>query len=129
MRKANIKRVNKGVNIKLFAVLVIVVCIFLMATIKVNGNDKTVKDKNYYAAFEKTFTEVIKANLKEEGYINCGINVSCVIKPYSDREYKVRIHHNRISMLDENEKSILLSKLDSITFPYEECNIKYEFFD
>lgn len=109
-------------------IMSMIVMVLALCSVTVQGKENKEKnDKAYYRQLEDTFTEVIRNTLTKDGYTNCGITVNSISKLGEDREYTVMIHHHLISDMNDDEREQLLSKLETITYPYEDCLVSYEF--
>lgn len=116
---------KKGFGIlTILLVLVIIFCV--KGTVMSKENDERAKQNHYFAALEQDYLERTRQLLDEEGYANCGINLTRVTYEDGRREYTVLIHHRRLERLTDKEKLELESLLSRMEFQNEMCSFCYE---
>lgn len=110
--------------ITVLLVLVIIFCV--KGTVMSKGNNERAKQNHYYATLEQDYLERTRQILHEEGYENCGINLTRVTYEDGRREYTVLLHHRRLERLSVEEKIDLENMLSQIEFQNKECSFCYE---
>lgn len=115
---------------KKILILIIMIVLGMAVSINAKGNDdKNVKaaEKVYQQNLDKNLVNVVRTSLEKEGYFSCGITLSSVTKLNENKEYTVKIHHDRISNLSDDDKDMLMARLEKITYPYDKCRVNYLF--
>ena len=111
---------------KLFFTLAVIIMIgVLFFKTEAKGEEPKEADRIYYSELEDLFKDVLRAKLDHDGFIDAGINLSCVIYPNGEREYKVEIHHDRITNMDDNEKEEFLVKMSELKFTNASIPVTY----
>ncbi len=114
---------------KLLFVLAVFIT-FILWGLNAKGADRDqVKDAQYYHQMEARFVELIRDNLEARGYGNCGVTLTTIIPLDAGREYTIKIHHHLISDMDMDGKELLMAELEKISYPFDECSVKYELVD
>lgn len=116
---------KKGFGI-LTVLLVLVIIFCVKGTVMSKENDERAKQNHYYAALERDYLERTRRLLDEEGYLNCGINLTRVTYEDGRRVYTVLIHHRRLERLSDEEKLELENLLSKMEFHNEVCIFCYE---
>lgn len=105
-------------------VLVIIFCV--KGTVMSRENEERVRQKRYYAALERDYLAGARRLLEEEGYRNCGINLTRVTYEDGSREYTVFLHHRRFGRMSEEEKLGLEQRLSQMEFQDMVCSFIYD---
>lgn len=116
---------KKGFGI--ITVLLILVIIFCVKeTVMSKESAERAKQNHYFAVLEQDYLERTRMLLDEEGYGNCGINLTRVTYEDGRREYTVLLHHRKLERMSSEEKLDLESMLSQIEFQNETCSFCYE---
>ena len=107
--------------------IILVVTIFILATKTVQSSnyDDIRELESYYRVLEKEYLTEIKSFLNEEGLVNSGVMITRVVEADGSREYTVTIHHSRLDLFSEEEKTELVETLRQIAFDNENCSFTY----
>ena len=105
-------------------VLVIIFCV--KGTVMSKENAERAKQNHYFAVLEQDYLTRTKQLLDEEGYGNCGINLTRVTYEDGRREYTVLLHHRKFERMSGEEKLDLESMLSQIEFQNEMCSFCYD---
>ena len=107
--------------------LTMITAFFLTGTVK-GQNTENNKEKNaYYDQVESEYLILLREELEEEGYSNCGITMTKVIFEDGNREYRVLINHKLIKKLSDYEKQELISSLSMAKFSSDKIKFLHEF--
>ncbi len=111
-------------------VLLILICAFAISGTVLSQSREAAKEQHeYYRMLEDEYVKEMRAFLEEQGYAFSGVTMNRVIYEDGSIEYKVMIHHRRISDLDAEQKEALLASCREIKFPVEGCSFRYEFLE
>lgn len=110
----------------LTVVLVLVIFFCIKGTVMSKGNQERAQQNHYYAVLEQDYLEKARVLMLEEGFVDCGINLTRVTYEDGRREYTVRLHHRRFDRLPEEEMSRLKCMLSDAEFQDESCSFYYE---
>lgn len=113
---------------KKIILFIAVILVGLTMSITSKGNDNNqISDKSYYQNLDKMLVNVVRTSLEKEGYLSCGITLSSVTELNNVKEYTIKIHHHKITELNDNNKNLLMAKLENISYPYDDCKVNYVF--
>lgn len=84
--------------------------------------------EEYYLQKERQLTVETREFLKESGYKNCGVMVTCVADRDGSRTYTVAVHHRELEALEVTDRQKLVEEMQGLAFVDELCEFKYEFF-
>ncbi|MGN0346023.1 MAG: hypothetical protein ACI4DU_01940 [Lachnospiraceae bacterium] len=120
-------RDRKMVILGLIIIGVFVGMILFAKSIHALGSDDDLQMENneYYHQLEKVFTGQLAETLRADGFPNCGITLNCIIEPGISRQYKVYLHHERLSRMDTVQQQEYFVQLEQVEFPEENCKIEY----
>lgn len=112
-----------------FISLVVVVILFSIATMRVNGQGEhdIAMEREFYEELEDAYVLRLREMLGSKGYSNAGITMTKIYQTDGSREYTVQIHHKRIDRLSEGEKLLLLNELAAVCFGDEQCSVLHKF--
>lgn len=112
-----------------FISLVVVVILFSIATMRVNGQGEhdIAMEREFYEELEDAYVLRLWEMLGNKGYSNAGITMTKIYQTDGSREYTVQIHHKRIDGLSEGEKILLMNELAAVCFGDEQCSILHKF--
>lgn len=89
----------------------------VMIVSMVGDNRKAVKQEQNRVASEERYVAEIRGALKEAGYKNSGVSLTCVKDFGEVCEYTVTVHNDRLEKLDEEGRRKVLDKLRDIELP------------
>lgn len=121
-RKKRERRIKKIRRINFIAKLVgLIPLVLLIAMIffktNASGQDDIRETKSdYYHELESRYMEVLKAELGRKGMGSAGITMTSIIDINGDRTYKVQLHHEKISNMDEEAQAEFLQYMATIDF-------------
>lgn len=112
----------------LAAVLIMIIIFGMKGTVmsKESARSTRAKQNRHYAAMEAEYRERTQELLEEEGYHNCGINLTWVAYEDGSREYTLLLHHRKLGRLSVAERSALQNRLTETEFQEEACSFRYE---
>ncbi len=116
---------KKGFGI-LTVLLILVIIFCVKETVMSKESTERAKQNHYFAVLEQDYLERTRQLLDEEGYGNCGINLTRVTYEDGRREYTVLLHHRKLERLSGKEKLNLEGMLSQIEFQNEMCSFCYE---
>ena len=108
-------------------VSVIIAACFFTGTVMGKGEADSQELDGYYHSKEQSLVEDAREFLKEEGYADSGVMLTRVIEADGSRQYTLTIHHRRIGKLDEDERQLLMEKLQKIAFNDASSTFCYKF--
>lgn len=76
-----------------------------------------------YLKNKELFVQEVRDYLAGQGYQNCGVMLTRMVRRDGTEEYKLSVHHGRISALGEEEKARLVEELKGFQFSGEEETI------
>ncbi len=119
-----VQRITWWISVTLLLVLI---CAFAISgTVLSQSREAAREQKEYYRVLEREYVKEVRLFLEDQGYADSGITMNRIVNEDESIEYKVIIHHRRISGLDMEDKEALLSGCSDIKFPVEGCSIFYE---
>ena len=74
-----------------------------------------------------SLTKETREFLTEEGFLNSGVMLTKVVDADGSREYTLTVHHGRIDEMTEEEREILLEKMEQLVFAGEGVSFFHEF--
>lgn len=118
----------KGYRFYILVIALIIVS-FSAMTMTVNATeDKRLQHvDSYYEEIEDEYVQMLREELTGKGYRNAGITMTKVFFKDGRREYTVKLHHQRMARLSQEEKNILLEELSKVTFADSECGVYLKF--
>ena len=121
---------KKNIGVVIFTLVLVIISAFCISgTVISQEKGKNRVDEKYYHGMEQAYVREIRSFLGEQGYKNSGVTMTYVLTEDEYREYKITIHHKKISALDEAEKQRLKYACGEIDFPVEDCLIFHEFLE
>ncbi|MDE7131680.1 MAG: hypothetical protein K2O65_07760 [Lachnospiraceae bacterium] len=106
--------------------LVLIIISGVKGTVMSKENSERARQNRHYAALEEEYRERTQVLLEEEGYHNCGINLTWVACEDGSREYTLLLHHRKLSRLTDEEKVALQNILAETEFQEEACSFRYD---
>ena len=101
---------------------------FISGTVISQAKDDISVDEAYMATLEKEYRKEIRNYLAEEGFDNCGVNLTKVILENGNREYTVLLHHDRLEKITMEKQEEMLENIKEMASLLENCNLEVEFF-
>ena len=106
--------------------LVLIIILGVGGTVMSKENSERARQNRYYGALEEEYRERTRVLLEEEGYHNCGINLTWVAYENGSREYTLLLHHRKLNRLNDEEKTALRNILSETEFQEEACSFRYD---
>lgn len=120
------RRINKKLNIKVLGMtavgIVTAVMIIIFSSIVVRSAQADTAMEKYYAQLECEYKHSVRDYMDRNGYVNAGITVTRVVDAEGNRTYTVKLHHNRLDKLDEDELAGLVYEVSELGFADEFCS-------
>lgn len=105
--------------------LVLIIILGVKGTVMSKENSEHAGRNHYYTVLEKEYREKTQILLEEEGYRNCGINLTWVSYEDGNREYTLLLHHRKLERMSDEEKTALQDILSETEFQKETCSFRY----
>lgn len=105
-------------------ILLIIVC--MKGTVMSRENGGRVRRNQRYAALERAYLDRAERLLEEEGFPDCGVNMTWVAYEDGRREYTVLLYHRRFGRMSGEDKSALADRLSTMEFEDGACSFAYE---
>lgn len=99
----------------------------ISSTAEGQTRDKERETEQYYDELERAYIRELGSLLKEQGYADSGITMTCTRQESGERSYVVLIHHRRIEYLSDEQIEELRRSCQTIRFPAENCSFFHEF--
>lgn len=130
-RYSKAKSAAKARMVKLLAFIPIVIIMgMFFFKISANGQDDIRETKAaYYHELEGRYMEVLRFELGNRGLGSAGVTMTSVIDINGDRSYKVQLHHEKISRMDDDERQAFLLDMAKVDFANPESPVIYEILD
>lgn len=78
-----------------------------------------------YIQLESEYVQQLRAILKEEGYENCGINLTRVVDVEGERAYSIVLHHKYLDKLSTEQLQGLFAELSGAAFHFSNCSFAF----
>lgn len=108
-------------------ILVLATAYFCVETVKCRSNVELAESEAYYQEKEELLVKETRAFLNEEGFRNSGVMLTKVIEADGSRQYTLTVHHGEIDKMTEEEREILLGKMEHLVFSGEHLSFFHEF--
>ena len=113
-------------------VLVVVTMLLIMALALGMGSkvssqsqaDVSLSEESYIA-LESEYVQVLRGMLGEQGYENCGINLTRVVDDEGGRAYSIVLHHKYLDKLGEEELQALFAEMSGAAFQFSNCSFAF----
>ncbi len=130
MRKEKLTKTgSKGRAGKTVAgVLIAIAFLWMIFGITVSARARQEREEmnRNYLLQEKRLIGEVRSALAEMGYRNSGVTMGRIVYEDDTMEYRLTIHHGKISALGDEERQELLEELSRFTFE-DEMGRKYHF--
>ena len=126
MKTKNI--ISVALNFLFYIVLTValILVVSLFHGMKASGEEDVESTRSaYYHEMEEVFYDVLTVTLTNDGYTNAGINISSIINADGTREYKVMIHHDVLTRMDDDEKNEFIAELSNLKFTDPDVPVTY----
>lgn len=107
--------------------LVLVTAYFCVETVKCENNVAAEELEIFYQEKEAWLVKETRDFLREEGFQNSGVMLTKVVDTDGSREYTLTVHHGKIDEMTEEERAILLGKMEHLMFSGEGVYFFHEF--
>lgn len=121
------KRADAVKFMAITVLLVIITAYFFVETVKCEADVAAEEVEIYYQEKEAWLVTEARAFLNEEGFQNSGIMLTKVVDEDGCREYTLTVHHGKIDRMTEEEREILLGKMEQLVFSGEGISFFHEF--
>ena len=108
-------------------VLVLFTAYFCTETVKCGNQVAAEELEQFYREKEARLVKETREFLAEEGFQNSGVMLTKVVDTDGSREYTLIVHHGRIDEMPEEEREILLDKMEQLVFVGEGVSFFHEF--
>ena len=116
---------KKGMAAAFFLTLT---AIFLCAGTVIGRTQLSVSElEGYYRELEKGLVEEVKEFLNGEGFVHSGVMLTRVVDADGRREYTLTVHHGKIDRMAEENRLLLLERLERIAFDDPDSVFRHEF--
>lgn len=99
---------------------ILVLCLCLGITASAMARMEREERQKAYLENKAIFVGEVREYLAGQGYQNCGIMLTRMVCKDGTEEYKLSVHHGRISALGEEEKARLMEELRGFPFSGDE---------
>ena len=107
--------------------LVLIAALFVGETVMSRTGIAARDMEEFYLAKEKKLTEEVRELLALKGFENSGVMVTRVVEADGNRLYTVTVHHAGIDYMDDEDRELLLSQLEALSFDDEKCSFSHRF--
>ncbi|MBR1472001.1 MAG: hypothetical protein IJ600_10225 [Lachnospiraceae bacterium] len=122
--EGRIKKMDKNDKTFYGLVFLLVILMFFFSQVRAAGQEDIHADEDlYYQQLIKDYTQNLRGELAKRGCPNSGLTVSAVIDGQI-RTYYIRIHHDRLSRMDETGRQAVLESLTEL--PPEADGVRLE---
>ena len=83
--------------------------------------------EGYYREKEKTLVQDVKDFLDGEGFVHSGVMLTRVVDTDGSRVYTLTVHHGKIDKMCQENRTMLMERLEGIVFEDEDCSFRHEF--
>jgi len=121
---------SRGSIVKFMAVTVLLVLVsayFCVETVNCRNNVAAEEVEAYYREKEAQLVRETREFLCSEGFLNSGVMLTKVVDAQGGREYTLTVHHGRIDEMTEEERAVLMSKMEQLVFSGEGVCFFHEF--
>ncbi len=119
-------KLRKGfVAVVLTMVLIMALILFFSGTVSSQSEGSVIVSEEAYIQLEGEYVQQLRTILKEEGYENCGINLTRVVDAEGERAYSIVLHHKYLKKLSENQLQGLFAELSGAAFQFSNCSFAF----
>lgn len=123
------EELRKGIAFVVMTIFLIgLLSFFISGTVISQAKDDISADEAYMVTLEKEYRKEIRNYLAEEGFENCGVNLTKVILENGTREYTVLLHHDRLEKTSMEKQEEMLENIREKASLLENCSLEVEFF-
>ncbi len=116
-RRRRRERARSGCAELVMLLLVVLICVFC-AAIRAEGNEaQDGHDREAYRELEREYRDEVSDVLARHRLSDSGINLTSVIRPDGEREYRLDVHHARIGKMTRAQREALAEGLRVLSFP------------
>ncbi len=105
--------------------LVMALALGMRSTVSSQSEADVSVDEASYIALEGEYVKLLRSLLTEEGYENCGINLTRVVDGDGARAYSIVLHHKYLDKLTEEEQQALWEELTGAAFHFSNCSFAF----
>ena len=119
-------RLRKGfVVVVMTMILVMALLVGMSCTVSSQSEENVSVSEESYIVLEGEYVQQLRTILKEEGYENCGINLTRVVDGEGERAYSIVLHHKYLDKLSEAEQQELFAQLATYAFQFSNCSFAF----
>ena len=119
-------RLRKGFVLVVMTMLLIMgLALGMTSTVSSQSEENVSVSEESYVTLEGEYLQQLRTILKEEGYENCGINLTRVVDGEGERAYSIVLHHKYLDKLSEEELQGLFAELASSAFHFSNCSFAF----
>lgn len=119
-------KLRKGfVFVVLTMVLIMLLALGMSCSVSSQAESEVTADEASYIVLEGGYVQQLRSILREEGYENCGINLTRVVDGEGERSYSIVLHHKYLDKLSEEEQQELFAELAGCAFHFSNCSFAF----
>ena len=123
-------RARENRRIVLFGTAMILISFFILFCVVITVEGKSSPDKKatdrFYAEREAEWKPLVRTCLEEAGLHNAGLMITHREDGEGNREYTIRVHHQRLAGLSEEDRCALEADLEAIAYQDAFCTAAAE---
>ncbi len=108
-------------------ILTLISVYFCAGTVMSRTNLSVQEMEGYYREKEKTLVQDVKDFLDGEGFVHSGVMLTRVVDTDGSRVYTLTVHHGKIDKMCQENRTMLMERLEGIVFEDEDCSFRHEF--
>lgn len=108
-------------------ILTLISVYFCAGTVMSRTNLSVQEMEGYYREKEKTLVQDVKDFLDGEGFVHSGVMLTRVVDMDGSRVYTLTVHHGKIDKMCQENRTMLMERLEGIVFEDEDCSFRHEF--
>lgn len=120
------KRISRRNNAKILGMavvgIVIISLIIIFSAKVVSSAQAYTALENYYAELERDYKYAVRDYMNDNGYTNAGITVTRIVDAEGNREYTVKIHHDKLDRLDDEKRELVMDEVAELGFNDDICS-------
>lgn len=120
-------KLRKGfVVVVLTMVLVMALVLGFSASVSSQSEGSVSISEEAYISLESEYVQQLRKMLSEEGYENCGINLTRVVDAEGERAYSIVLHHKYLDKLSGEQLQGLFAELSGRAFHFSNCSFVFQ---
>lgn len=119
-------KLRKGfVFVVVTMLLIMGLALGMASTVSSQSEENVSVSEESYVTLESEYVQKLRTILNEEGYENCGINLTRVVDGEGVRAYSIVLHHKYLDKLGEEELQELFGELAGSAFHFSNCSFAF----